>query len=234
MTTSHDPGLPEAVAIWRDHALGVLRESAPSRVRLRLEGELSRRPGAGWTTWTGTQDMAVDRLGFSWLGRLTLAPLVSVFAFDDLSASSGSGSGGARLWGFLPLGTRRGREVTKTQLLRNLAELVFVPWAIDSNDQVAWQATGPASFTASAALGGTLGSVEFGLDVDGNVTTASAEDRPVPVGRRLVPAPWRMRFSGHEVMGGVRVPRSAEGSFDLPTGTWTYWRSRLVDLTPVS
>jgi len=230
MTIPHDPGLPEPVARWRDHALGLVRETAPSQVKLRLEGELSRRPGARWTSWTGTQEMAVDRLGFSWRARLTLVPLVSVIAFDHLSGSTGSG--GARLWGFVSIGSSRGQEVTKTQLLRNLAELVFVPWATDRNEQVAWRAVGTDSFTASAALGGVLGSVQFELDAEGNVTTASASDRPVPVGRRLVPTPWRMRFSGHEAVGGVRVPRSAEGSYDLPTGTWTYWRSHLMDLTP--
>jgi len=230
MTTSHDPGLPEPVARWRDHALGIVRDTAPSQVRLLLEGELSRRPGARWTSWTGTQEMAVDRLGFGWRARLSLAPLVSVIAFDGLSGSTGSG--GAKLWGFVAIGSSRGREVTKTQLLRNLAELVFVPWATDRNEQVAWQAVGPDSFTASAALGGVVGSVQFELHANGNVTTVSAADRPVPVGRRLEPAAWRIRFSGHEVVGGVRVPRSAEGSYDLPAGTWTYWRSRLVELTP--
>jgi hypothetical protein len=232
MTISHDPGVPEAVARWRDHALGIVRDTAPSRVRLHREGELSRRPGSGWTSWSGTQDIAVDRLGFRWQARLSLAPLVSVIAFDELSGSTGSG--GARFWGFVPMGSSRGPEVTKAQLLRNLAELAFVPWATDRNEQVAWQAVGPDSFTASAALGGVLGSVQFELDADGNVTRASAADRPAPVGKRLVPAAWHMRFSGHEVVGGVRVPRSAEGSYDLPTGTWTYWRSHLMDLTPVS
>jgi len=231
MTTSHDPGLPEAVARWRDHSLGIVRDNAPGRVRLRLEGKLSRRPGGRWTSWTGTQDMAVERLGFRWEARLSLAPLVSVIAFDELSGSVGSG--GARLWGFVPMGSARGPEVSKTQLLRNLAELVFVPWATDRNQEVAWQAVGADAFTASSALGGVLGSVQFELDSDGNVTTVSAPDRPVPIGKRLLPAPWRMRFAGHEVVGGVRVPRSAEGSYDLPTGTWTYWRSRLVDLRPM-
>ncbi|MGH2392291.1 MAG: DUF6544 family protein [Candidatus Limnocylindria bacterium] len=230
MTIPHDPGLPEPVARWREHALGIVRESAPSHVRLRLEGELSRKPGAGWTSWTATQEMAVDRLEFSWRARLTPVALVSVIAFDALAGSTGSGD--ARLWGFIPIGSSRGPEVTKTQLVRNLAELVFVPWAIDRNDQVAWQAVGPNSFTASAALGGVLGVVQFELDADGNVMSVSASDRPVPMGRRLVPAPWHMRFSGHEAVRGVRVPRTAEGSYDLPTGTWTYWRSHLMDLTP--
>ncbi|HEX9738005.1 MAG TPA: DUF6544 family protein [Candidatus Limnocylindria bacterium] len=91
MTIPHDPGVPEAVARWRDHALGIVRDTAPSRVRLHLEGELSRRPGSGWTSWSGTQDFAVDRLGFRWQARLSLAPLVSVIAFDELSGSTGSG-----------------------------------------------------------------------------------------------------------------------------------------------
>lgn len=97
MTVHHDPGLPDAVALWRDQALGVVRPPAPSRVRLQLEGELRRRPGAGWTPWRGTQDMEVDRLGFRWRVQLRLAPLIWVVAHDALAGSAGSEIGRAHV-----------------------------------------------------------------------------------------------------------------------------------------
>lgn len=176
--------------------------------------------------------MSVDRLGFTWRARVALGPLIWVVAFDALSGSSGNG--GARLWGILPAGNARGPEVTRTQLLRNLAELVFVPWAADRNDQIAWQAQEHNLFLASARVGAVAGSVQFELDDDGGVRSVSAPDRPVPLGDRLVPAPWRMLFSDPAAVGGIRIPRRTEGTFDLPDGPWTYWRSRVIDVEPIA
>jgi len=54
--------------------------------------------------------------------------------------------------------------------------------------------------------------------------------RPYRVGKRLVPTPWGGDFASYEVVGGLRIPASAEVYWDLPGGRFVYWRGTVTAL----
>ena len=42
--------------------------------------------------------------------------------------------------------------------------------------------------------------------------------------------PWVGRFGDYIELGGIRVPGSAEVSWELPEGPFTYWRGEVASL----
>lgn len=76
-----------------------------------------------WRPFEAEQEMALDRVEFSWRARFPLASLVALHVHDWYRA--GEGALEVRLFG-LPLKRLRGEAVTKGEAMRYLAEL---PWA---------------------------------------------------------------------------------------------------------
>jgi hypothetical protein len=98
--------------------------------------------------WEGHQSFATDGLGFRWQARLWLARLAWVDAEDRLDVDGGYG--GARQFGVIPVGSARGPEVTRSQLVRNLAELAVAPLAASRARGPVWSADGDDAFTLAA------------------------------------------------------------------------------------
>lgn len=46
----------------------------------------------------------------------------------------------------------------------------------------------------------------------------------------LVAAPWLGRFWNYESRGGMRVPLEGEVAWELPEGSWPYWRGRVTEI----
>jgi hypothetical protein len=95
--------------------------------------------------WIGHQSFDTDGLGFRRRARLRLARVAWIDAEDRLDAEGGYG--GARLFGVIPVGSARGPEVTRSQLVRNLAELVVAPRAASRARGLVWMAVGEDAFT---------------------------------------------------------------------------------------
>ena len=179
--------------------------------------------------WEGHQSFESDGLGFRWLARLRLAPLVWVDAEDRLDADGGYG--GARLLGVIPMGSARGSEVTRLQLVRNLAELAFVPLVASRARGLVWSADGEDAFTLTAPGIHANASVRFTIDEAGDLQSARSPDRPRPNGRAgYLHEPYRLEFDGHErLSSGERIPLRASGTFETDDGDWPYWRFEVLD-----
>jgi hypothetical protein len=220
--------MTSALDRWRARALPEPRSEPPRLVRLRLAGEICRAPGARWVGWTGAQDLEAAKLGFRWQARLQPTSLLWIRAMDALQDDIGVGS--VKAWGLIRLIHRTGEAVTTTQLLRNLAELAFVPWSSTANPRLGWRDLGPNGIEVSATAGGVTGIVTFEVDDRGDIVAATAPDRPYEARGELIPTPWRMAFANHAETQGVIVPTVISASYDFPDGRWEYWRSRVLDL----
>ena len=134
---------PPAARRWLETTIdpaAVATGDDPNPTRLHVRGSIRRAPGGRWMDWEGHQSFETDRLGFRWQARLRLARWLWVDAEDRLDVEGGFG--GARLLGVIPVGSARGPEVTRSQLVRNLAELAFVPLAASRARGLVWLADG--------------------------------------------------------------------------------------------
>ena len=189
----------------------------------------AEHPAGRWMDWKGRQSFAIDGLGFRWEARLRLARLVWVDAEDRLDVEGGYG--GARLLGVIPVGSARGPEVTRSQLVRNLAELVFAPLAASRARGLVWSADGDDAFTLVAPGIDAGAIVRLTVDQAGDVQSARSPDRPRDHGGAgYLHEPYRLEFDRHErTSSGDRIPLRASGTFETAGGDWPYWRFEVLD-----
>ncbi len=88
-------------------------------------------PNAQWRPFTTEQVISVHRPGFAWLARMQAMPLLAAHILD--CHVDGEGSLEARLCGSLPLAHAAGQEVSRGELMRYLAELIWAPHAMQHN-----------------------------------------------------------------------------------------------------
>ena len=220
------PDLPEPADRWLRRTLprGAPKHP-PHQIRLQQKGEMGLR--GTWTPMRADGVYDATDLGFVWRASLEIRPAFVVKATDGLDDRTGWGE--ARLWGVVPLGRRkRGPEVARAQLVRNLAEVVWVPHLVVAHPELVVDHD-ERSFTLAGRAAGAEARVRIVVDEGGDAVAAEADARPYDVpGGGYEQAPWRCDFADHALMSGIRVPMTAEARFDKQTGPFVYWRARIT------
>jgi hypothetical protein len=221
-----DRPLPDPIAGHLGQVLPAAAE-APSRVRLEQTGEMIRRPGEKPLAFTAVQEYATERVDFEWRAAFGPNRLVRLSVVDGFS--EGVGWLTARVWGLIPVVRSAGPEVDLAEAMRYLAELPWVPHAIRSNPELSWRAVEDGSAEVSTLVGGRAASVQLSFDETGLIRSA-AGIRPRLAGRTSIETPFVGRFGDYVELGGIRVPGTAEVSWELPGGPFTYWRGEVLSL----
>jgi hypothetical protein len=218
--------LPSQVA---GHLSQVLPEGAatPSRIRLTQRGDMVQKPGGRRLDFTAVEELQVGTVGFEWRAGFGPNALVRVRVVDRYR--DGQGLLVAKVWGVIPATRSTGPETDRAEAMRYLAELPWVPQAIGSNQELSWRDLEDGSVEVSTLVGGKAASVRLTFDEGGLIQSASGL-RPRLAGRSSVETPFLGTFGDYVELGGVRVPGSAEVSWDLPEGPFTYWRGELTSL----
>jgi hypothetical protein len=200
----------------------------PGHVRLAQTGEMVRRPGEKPLEFRAVQDYEVAKVGFEWRASFGPNPMVRLNVVDRYR--DGEGSLSVRVWGLVPLSRSSGPDSDRAEAMRYLAELPWVPQALGSNPELSWRDLEDGSVEVSTLIGGRAASVRLSFD-DGLIRSASGI-RPRIAGRTAIDTPFTGTFGDYVELGGIRVPGSAEVSWDLPEGPFTYWRGEVTSLAP--
>jgi hypothetical protein len=218
--------LPSQIA---GHLNQVLPEGAatPSRVRLTQRGEMFQKPGGRRLEFRAVEELEVAKVDFDWRATFGPNPLVRVRVLDRYRA--GEGLLVARIWGLIPATRSSGADTDRAEAMRYLAELPWVPQAIGANPELSWRELEDGSVEVSTLVGGRAASVRLTLDEAGLIRSASGI-RPRLAGRTSIDTPFLGTFGDYAELGGMRVPGSAEVSWELPEGPFTYWRGELTSL----
>jgi len=215
------PALDRVIAFSR-----VGRAADWTRAELEQTGEMWRAPDTSAMSFTARQWIDVCTVGFSWRARFPLLPLVALHVEDALEHDEGRLTG--RLWGWMRLFVEKGPEANRAQAIRYLAELVWAPAAYLGNASLRWEETADGLLRVSCELAGTRVHVDFEVDSEGRIVSARAPDRPRGVGGTFLETPWIGRFDDWQEAGGLMVPMRGEVAWELPEGTFTYWRGRIT------
>jgi hypothetical protein len=129
----------------------------------------------------------------------------------------------ARLCSSILLAREVGQEVSRGELMRYLAELIWAPHAMQHNPQLSWHEIDASAVEVSAVNPGGPARVRF-IFKDGDIARIEAEDRPHTAGRRVVPTRWGGCCGDYREMEGCRVPTWAAVSWLLDDGPFEYWR----------
>jgi hypothetical protein len=218
--------LPDPIA---RHLNQVLPEGAatPDRIRLTQTGEMVQRPGGRTLQFSAVEELGVHTVEFEWRAAFGPNPLVRVAVVDRFR--DGEGLVAAKVWGLVPLVRNTGPDTDRGEAMRYLAELPWVPHALGSNPDLSWRDLDNDLVEVSTPVGERIAGVRLSLDDAGLIRSASAM-RPRLAGGESVETPWVGRFGDYVELGGVRVPGSAEVSWELPGGPFTYWRGEVTSL----
>ncbi len=185
-------------------------------MRFAQVGEMQLKPGR-WLRFAVEQEMAVDRVEFTWRARFRVAPLVSLRVRDWYREGNGGLDG--LLFGRIPLVRAGGVEVARGEAMRYLAELAWAPQAMVLNRALVSHEIDSTTTEVSTLVGDARVAVMLHFDSQGDITAASAAARPRMVGKESVPTPFRGTYGDYRVF---------EVAWLLPEGQFTYFRGRLT------
>ncbi len=215
---------PEAMQRWMEHCLSD-EQGAAATIRLIQEGEMDIR--GNWTPFTAEGIYEASPLAFEWTAKLKLNSVMTVVASDG--HRDGQGWGGAKLWGWIPMGKRTDPEVLTTQLVRNLAELPWVARVLIFNPDMTFTAVNDTSFELHYAKPERGITIRFDVNETGEIVRAWSAFRPYDVPDGYEESPWRVDYSDYRFMNGMRIPFRAVMTFEKEEGEWEYWRGRVVE-----
>jgi hypothetical protein len=195
---------------------------------LRQQGEMRFAPDRPWLRFEAEQWCEGNGIDFRWQARARMAPFLNARVVD--SFESGKGALTAKVLGIIPVARARGPETDRGEALRGLAELPWRPFAFREAPCFTWEAVESDKLGATYDDGKTLATMEFDVDGEGRVLGAAASGRPRQVGKSVVDTPWSGAFDEYRTFDRLRVPISAEVTWHLPEGPFTYWRGRVVEL----
>lgn len=220
--STHDDlaGLPDPVQRYLESAL---TDGQPRTRTARLEQRGEVRLGDSWKSFTATQHVAVGPPGFVWDATVRFLPFLPVRVVD--AYVDGEGSLRAKLLSALTVSAAApGPELNESELLRYLAESVWMPTALLPGAGVEWEAIDDRSVRATLEDGETTASLVFHFEGD-EVRRVHTEARYRREDDDV--APWTGYFGAYEEFDGVRVPTEAEVEWNLSDGDQPYWRGEI-------
>ena len=181
-----------------------------------------------WLTFRSEGTYRARPLAFEWRARLGVMLGIWVIATDG--HADGEGWGGAKLWGLKTIGDKSGPEVLATQLIRNIAELAWLPDMAAADPALRWVEVGQDAFEIRADAAGREVVVRFDVDEGGDVVRASSPARPYDVPGGFEDAPWHCDFDDHRDFDGVRIPAAIVATYDFEEGPWEYLRAEVTSI----
>jgi hypothetical protein len=217
--------LPSAARRWLERC-APLGSADLSHIAVSQSGTLES--GGRWLEFRSEATYRPSPIAFEWRARLKVMLGIWVIATDG--QADGDGWGGAKLLGLKSIGGKSGPEVLATQLVRNIAELVWLPDTVLADPQLRWSDAGDDAFEVRADAAGREVIVRFEVDGSGDVRRVSSPARPYDVPGGFEDAPWRYDLSGHRQIDDVRVPAAVVATYELPDEPWEYLRAEVTGM----
>lgn len=195
--------------------------------RLEQQGEfrLGGRSGS-WQPMAATQHYTVEPPGFLWDAEIAVAPLLSARVVD--AYESGQGSLRAVVGSLVPVAdVSPSPALNEGELLRYLAEAVWLPTALLPEAGVDWEAVDAHAARATIEDGGSTASLVFQFDDEGLVDRVTGERYCQETDSY---ASWTGQFDQYESHDGIRIPTEAAVEWSLPDGSLPYWRARITSI----
>ncbi len=217
--------LPPPVRAWLA-ASGVVGRERARTVRLRQTGELRTSPDAAWMPAQADQYFVVDEPAFIWRVDATLMH-VFPFAGRD-SYSAGAGHMLIKAASLVNVVDANDEKIAHGALLRFLGEMIWFPSAA-LNPYIAWEAIDETHAKATMSHGGLVASAQFSFDDQHRFVGLRAE-RYLGGGTDAKLTPWSVSCTEWRTMEGVEVPSKGEVSWQLSSGTFSYYRWEILDV----
>jgi hypothetical protein len=193
-------------------------------VTLRQTGRMKDIGATRWMTFSATQTMNSGTCGFDWRARF--GPLGLIHVRD--AYLNGAGHLTVKALGLIPMvWTPVSAQLNRGELMRYLAELVWVPDAILFNTELRWRQDAPDKLAVSAGRGESAAEVTLTLDSEGRIAGAFAPDRARAAKPPYNLTPWRGRFWDYRRHQDMWLPFGAEVGWEIEGKLITYFQCQI-------
>lgn len=97
------------------------------------------------------------------------------------------------------------------------------------NAGLIWRALDESTIEVATLVSGKRVVALLHFGASGDIVAASAEARPRMVGNQVIDTPFRGLYGDYQELDGVRLPTTAEVSWLMPEGPFTYFRGRITE-----
>lgn len=217
--------LPLPVQRWLDRS-GVVGHPRVGTVRLRQEGELRTAPEGAWLPATAEQYFSVAQPGFVWKVHTRMFGVVPVVGRDVYRA--GTGSMLIEAAAVFALADANGPKIDTGAMQRFLGETVWFPSAALS-PYLVWSPVDDSSAKATFSDHGRSVEARFEYDAVGRVVSIRAQ-RYLGGSEEAVLTSWLVSCTAWARLSGVEIPVRGDVGWQLPTGYFSYYRWRVLDV----
>lgn len=198
------------------------------RVELTQSGQMKLKPDADWIPLKAKQWYSIPEVAFEWIGWVKAAPLFHVKATDFYD--DGVGSLKIRLWGFIPMGTAEGPEISEGELMRFLSEIIWFPPAM-LGENITWAAINDTAARATISDGELEVSGDFHFGSDGRFTAFTAQRYADRGDGEFQLADWYAPVSEYEDFNGWYLPSQGSAIWLFEDGDYEYIRLKIESIT---
>lgn len=211
--------LPEPVRGYFDNVLP--RDKNIEQAEIEHEGEFYL--DGKWHDFESRQHVSVSPPGFVWDARIKMLPFLPVRVVDLYV--QGEGLLHAKLLSAVTVAHEKGPELDEGELMRYLAESVWTPTILLSED-ITWEPVNESAARATIKDSGNTASLVFHFR-DDKVVKVTGE-RPREVDGRYEKTGWTGYFSDYQERDGVLLPIQGEVEWNLEDRDQTYWRGEIT------
>lgn len=225
ITRSMIAPLPAVVRRWLEHS-NMIGKNMVHTAYLTQKGSMKTKPGGNWMPFEAEQWNTVDQPGFIWTTTMHLPGGIPLYGRDKYE--DGRGHMRIELLALYPIVDSKGPQMDQGTLLRNLAEICWMPSAA-LGDYIHWEELDSLSARATMTCGGISASGVFYFNTNGDILRFEARryyDRKE--GATL--ENWVVENTAFADFGGVRIPCKSEISWDLADGRFTWLQLEVVEL----
>lgn len=218
--------LPPPVKRWVENS-GIIDNEKIHTVHLKQRGLMKLQPDQQlWTDAEAEQIFTVDKPGFIWRVRTTMAG-VPVIGRDLFS--NGQGSMEIRLAGTIPVvKVSNHKRINESTIQRYLGEIVWFPSAAIS-PYIQWEPVDEHSAKATMSYEGTTGSAVFHFNDQGDLEKFVAP-RYKDINDE-VPTDWVATVKETQSINGIKIPTRLEAAWLLEKETFTWYKFEVYDVT---
>ncbi len=181
-----------------------------------------------WLPLNATQHFTTNPPGFVWDAKIKMAPLITARVLDMYK--KGSGILNAKLFNTFTVANASGaKELDTGELVRYLAESVWFPTALLPSQSTKWEAIDDNTAIAILKDGVNEVSLKFYFNnEDEIIKVTSKRYRLINDTYKLVS--WTGYFSNYQRRNGILIPLEGKVEWNLPQGSFAYWKGRVVDI----
>jgi len=222
--------LPAPVQRYLSKALGGV-ETYPTVVSLEQRGDFRLGDASSaFIPFSAVQHMTAAPPGFVWDADMQMMPMMGVNVVD--AYVGGEGILRARLLSTITVAEAEpGQILNEGELIRYLAESVWLPTALLPENGVTWEAVDDLHARATLSHEGIMVSLLFTFNADDEVVQIFSESRGRDLDGTVVPTPWTGRFWNYQIRDGLWIPTEGEVEWNLPEGDLVYWRGVIETAT---